>query len=372
MKIGILTTSYPRYKGDNRGIFIHNLVEALRKNKTHVNVITVDGFESLIGNAGILPNLAKSWKARFLFIPYIVKFYFKIIKEAKTCDILHCNWALPAFLAILSKPFHKKKIMLTERSSFLISTNNIFIKPFLFFTYKNVDKLIVISKNSRNIILKKYNLDSTIIMNGLDRLKTNTIKSAMRRGMGIKPHEKTLIFLGRVESIKGFDYLFNAFLEIRKRFNNTKLIVIGGGNDLELYKNNTNKLSLGNSVIFKGSVDHESIFKYLLASDIFIFPSLNETGGNVLLEALSCGLPIITTRVGWAEDVVIEGYNGYFIEKKDVKSICKNLVKILTNSNLIKKFSKNSLKMANKRIISWDECGTLYEKEYKSLLYQHR
>lgn len=371
MKIGILTTSYPRYKGDTRGIFIYNLVEALRKDNIDTEVITIKGYESLIGNAGMLPNLAKSWKARFLLIPYTIQLYFKIISKAKACDILHCNWALPAFLAILSKSFHKKKIVLTERSSFLISTNNLFLKPFLSFTYKNVDRLIVISKNSKNILQKKYKLGPTIIPNGLNKPKINTARSTIRKSMGIKPNEKVIIYVGRVDNIKGFNYLFNAFLEVHKKFNDSKLIIIGSGNDLDLYKNNVNKLSLGNSAIFKGSIDHKSVFKYLLASDIFIFPSLNETGGNALLEALSCGLPVITTKVGWAEDVVIEGHNGYFIEKKNVESINEKLTKILTNPALLKKFSKNSLKIANKTIISWNECSSLYEKEYKSLLCQN-
>ena len=96
MKVLMLTTSYPN-KMDNRGIFIYNLVENLKKRGIAIDVLTITKYKELTSGAGIFSNLKKSWKARIQFPFYIIHFYFLIIKKVKKYDLIHANWGLQLF-----------------------------------------------------------------------------------------------------------------------------------------------------------------------------------------------------------------------------------------------------------------------------------
>jgi len=356
MKICFLTTSYPQYKSDSRGIFIYKLSEAL-KNYSDINVTTINGYKYLTSGAGILPNLKMSFIAKLLFPFYITHFYFKIIKESRKCDIIHANWMLTGLLAILSKPFHNKKIILTERSPYLVSTNNKLFMMLNSFTFKNVDKLITISKFSKEKIQEKYKIkDVKVISNGIEKILISD-KKKLREKLNIPSKVNVILYAGRLTKIKGIEYLLNAFYEIYKKNKFTLLIILGYGEYLETLKTNCMNLGLLNSVIFTGKKKHEEVIEFMQSSDLFVFPSLDETGGNVLLEAKSSGLPIITTK-----DIIKEGSNGFFIKKKNSKDIKDKIELLLKNKNLMKKMSYNNKK---EKIKTWDECAKEYLRLYK-------
>ena len=358
ISVAMLTTSYPSYLGDLRGIFIYKLVKSL-KNYINVNLITLKGYDSLISGAGIIEKLNHSWMARFIFSIYFIHLYLKILFNVPKCDIIHANWGLTAFLALLTKPFYKRKILLTERSSFMLMTDNKFLIMLNKFIYSHVDSLVLISNFSKKLLYNKYNINNVkVIMNGVDNIEKKD-KNSLRTKLKLLKADKIFLYVGRIDEKKGIQYLIEAFNKIVLEYKNVYLIIIGRGDYAERLKLDNEK------IIFLGEKLQNEVFDYMLASDVFVLPSLNETGGNVLLEARSCGLPIISTKVGWAEDLINDSKDGFFINKQDPKDIYNKIIKILDN----KTFSKLLKNSKNIKLNDWDDCAKAYAKEYKRLIH---
>lgn len=364
MKVLMLTTSYPDSLNKNSGKFVRSLVQALEKNNFDVEVLCPSGYTALTGGSGILPNLKISFKAKLQFPIYLLHTFFLISIRARDSDIIHANWGLTAFLALLSKPIHRKKIILTARSSQLLFTKNKMFKIFLGFTYKNVDRLVVLSRSSKNYLENEYGIHgAAVIRNGVD---VSGINSGVDGLVKYKKFKK-FITVGRLTSLKGINYLVKGFSNVKNK--NSLLIIVGSGEEEMNLKRLVRDLGIENRVIFLGNVDTKTVYNYMAVSDMFVFSSLMETGGNVLLEAAALGLPIITTRVGWAEEIVKDGVNGLFIEKKESKEITNKLDIILSDIKMFRKFKNNANKLAKSNIFSWGYCASLYRKEYKNLLY---
>ncbi len=367
MKICFLTTSYPQFGGDTRGIFIYKLVEALRR-YVDVDVITINGYAPLTSGAGILPNLGSSWLARFLFPIYLLHFYSKVFLSSRKCDIIHANWGLTGLLALLTKPFHNKKIILVERSFSLVLGRNSLLRKINNYIYSNVDQLITISDQAKLQLLENYQLKSVkIIINGVDAVSKLLVrkKVVMRKELGLPIKSKILVFVGRLIQLKGVSYLIEGFVKFAKEYKAAYLVVIGEGEKLSGLLDYVKINRLEGRVRFTGNISHSEVINYLLISDLFVFTSLGETGGNVLLEAQACGLPILTTRVGWAEKIIKDGYNGFFINKRDSLDLYKKMVYILKNTCIFNRVSRNSKRV---KLQSWDDCARAYVEEYKNLV----
>lgn len=368
MKVLMLTTSYPDVYYPNRGIFVYHLVDNLRNIGMDVDVLYLTKYKHLIVGSGIFQNLKISWMARLEFPFYILNFYINLLKKSKEYDIIHANWELTAFLALLSGFYHRKKILLTERSPQIINTKNKILSIVSAYTYRNVDKLVVISNDSRRVLINKYhNLNPVVIQNGVSSI---SVKSGnvlnLRKKLKISKNSKVVLFVGRLTQVKSVDFLIEGFAMLD--FKNKLLLVVGSGeekNNLECLVKN---LGLTDNVIFTGNVNPKEVYSYMHLADVLVLPSTMETGGNVILEALMCGLPVISTRVGWADDYIVDGYDGYFIEKRNAKDIGNKLNKVLSNNKLLKIMKKNALHVADNELISWQECAKLYEKEYKLLV----
>jgi glycosyltransferase involved in cell wall biosynthesis len=89
---------------------------------------------------------------------------------------------------------------------------------------------------------------------------------------------------------------------------------------------------------------HSEIPKHLSAADVFVLPSLSEGLGLVTLEALATGVPVIATRVGGIQDILIDGYNGLLVEPRDAKSLAKAVLRILSDASLKNRITKAGLK----------------------------
>ena len=115
-----------------------------------------------------------------------------------------------------------------------------------------------------------------------------------------------LIWTGRLEKIKGLDLMLHAFAQARQQNAALTLTIVGGGSEAEDMKQLAGRLNLGSSVRWAGQVPKDKIEETLAGHDIFLFTSLRDTSGNVLLEAMAAGLPSITLRHQGAAEIATE------------------------------------------------------------------
>jgi len=116
---------------------------------------------------------------------------------------------------------------------------------------------------------------------------------------------------------------------------------------------------------FTGSLGHDDLTKLYASADIFLFTSISETYGNVVAEAMACGLPCVIANGGGSADFVQNGINGYSCKHDDVDLFVNRITTLLIDESTRKRFSENGLKYVSG--LSWDSLAETYFEDLKRL-----
>lgn len=159
-------------------------------------------------------------------------------------------------------------------------------------------------------------------------------KGEMRRKLGLPVAGKIAIFVGRLVTYKGLPLLVRVWREICQKHSGATLVLVGAGGldmhnceaELRAYVESN---GLDGSVHFAGEV--RNVHEYLQASDVFVFPSEREAFGIALIEAMACGLPVISTPVGGVKDIFQHGQDGLVVQPGDFQQLDDALDLLITN-----------------------------------------
>jgi len=329
IEIDLVTSSIEQFriKKFSKNITIHFL-DIGKKNNLH--------------HQSIKDLIVYSWKA--------YKYCQELIKN-KNFDLCHAFFGIPCgYLAMKFKKKHSLPYIVSLRGSDV---------PFYNKRFYYLDKLIFkklskkIWQESKCVIsnsedLKKLALNNNpqqkieIINNGVDTNKFVPSKKNINKKL-------SLISTGRLIERKGYQYLIPAIKDL-----DVKLQLIGDGS----LKSKLKEMARGIEVEFLGQQEQSKLIKYLQDADIFILPSLNEGMSNSLLEAMACGLPIITTNTGDSKKL-IDG-NGFLVKKENSESLKETIVSYLGNKELIVKHGKKSREIA--KTMSWQKASEKYSE----------
>jgi len=193
-------------------------------------------------------------------------------------------------------------------------------------------------------------------------------KETARRSLGLNGH-KILLFVGRIDPLKGIDRLLKALPSLDTR-QNLKLLVIGGDEDslpeVERLQRLSRSLHIQDAVSFSGIVEQKELPLYYSAADVCVIPSYYESFGLVALESLACGTPIVATRVGCIESVVNQGQNGHVVEDNAPPRLADGIDTLLSDSTK----SADSIRASVNRF-SWSNIAEAIIPEYRSVLEEY-
>lgn len=187
-----------------------------------------------------------------------------------------------------------------------------------------------------------------IIPNPIDFhvVSENLEEGRFRLKYGINEDDKIILYLGRLNSIKGIDLLVESFSNLLNEKNNVKLIIVGPDDGFKNYLESLVKeLQIENEVSFTGPLYGNDKFEAYLDADVYVLPSRYEIFGNTILEAAACGTPIIVTENCGISDFVEEF--GYVVPY-EVKKLEKAIKRVL-NNELSVKTCKEQQKLLEKR-----------------------
>ncbi|MBU1204327.1 MAG: glycosyltransferase family 4 protein [Nanoarchaeota archaeon] len=288
----------------------------------------------------------------------------KIIKAVKQADIVWTQTIGPIGMpAILTARFFRKPLVAYIHSlewelfSKSISQKNLFRNSISFFTKAaarylyNKCNILMVPSLEVSEILNWHNIRTKkrVVHLGTDTFKFRPAedKKAAKKKIGINPKNTVIGFSGRIGREKDIVTLYRAFLRLRKSYDNLILLVIGKGvQELKLM------LESKKDIIVVESADN--IVPYLQAMDIYVMPSLTETSSLSTMEAMSCGIAVVSTPVGYIKGYIKDGYNGFFFGKQNSYELSKKLSVLLDNKELRIKLGEN----ARKTIIAfynWDK-----------------
>lgn len=183
-------------------------------------------------------------------------------------------------------------------------------------------------------------------------------KNVLYQKLGIGPEEKVILYLGRLEPVKGLTYLVDAFAKLCDRYDKRIILVIAGtGSDEHLLQKIVRDKGISECVRFVGYVPPNEAIIYYSIAWVYVLPSITthnskELWGLVINEAFNQGIPVITTdAVGAAAGgLVQDGVNGFIVPERDPVALAKQMTKLLNDRSMRMSFSKNALEIIRK----WD------------------
>lgn len=265
-------------------------------------------------------------------------FYF-FIKNSKDTDIIHAHGINAAFIGGIVKFFFKKPLMTSLYVEFNFKRNN-FLTNFYLWPLKYSDKILVMTEKSKNELKRCKVLESkiTVYSHWINQEIFKPVeKRKTRQLLSLKEDQFIVLFVGRLTKEKG-TYLL---LDIAKNLENILFIVIASGDLLNTFKEEASKLK---NILYTGRVDYDKLAVYYQTADLLIVPSLvskekatfEEGIPRVIMEALSCGTPIIGTDNGGIKEVIESGQVG-FIETSNASSFSATIRKIAKNPSELQK-----------------------------------
>ena len=186
-----------------------------------------------------------------------------------------------------------------------------------------------------------------IVPPGVDHSIFNpACKSEARRLLNLS-EQKILLFVGRIQPLKGVDLAISTLAELEDK--DARLILIGSSSGMEgpseqrRITKMVKELGLTNRVLFVEPQPHEKLVNWYRAADVLLMPSRSESFGLVALEAAACGLPVVASEVGGLQTIVENGLSGYLINDRDPWSYAAHVSKIIDDSGKAEEMSEEAV-----------------------------
>lgn len=288
-----------------------------------------------------MPDARPSW----LKIPYrLLEGSYWVLRLIKESHIFQADIILTQYAhfdgligAVAAKILGKKLVVQAVGSDLKIHSRSLVGSTIVRLMFRIASGVICVSKDLENIA-QGFGAKNTIV------IPTPLDLSGFRE-RNLPRESKQVITVARLIPIKGMSYLIKAMTFIKE----AALVIIGDGSERRTLERLTLELGLGNNVSFLGWIDHGYPFwEYLQRSTVFVLPSLSEGCPRVLIEAMACGLPIVATRVGGVNEVIVDGVNGFLVPPRDEKALAEAIQKALNDTNFQRKASTENREGAKK------------------------
>jgi len=210
---------------------------------------------------------------------------------------------------------------------------------------------IVVPSREVESILTELNIKTprSVIPTGVPIEKFNQgDRQWLREHYDIPEKNRILLFVGRLTKEKNLDFLLDAFKEIHQQTPDTSLVITAQGPmEGELKKHALRLgLDLKQDVIFTGALPFDTLVNVYYSADLFVFSSVTETQGLVLIEAMAAGIPVVAVRAYGVQDMVDDGVNGY-LTPCSIPEFSQAVCKLLEDDKTYQKFSRNALLKAD-------------------------
>ena len=196
---------------------------------------------------------------------------------------------------------------------------------------RKLDDKIAVSKPAMEFASKYVPGDYTIIPNGVDLEHFSPDVSPIDKFCDGKLN---ILFVGRLESRKGANYLIKAYKQVKEELPNSRLIVVGPGTRLRRKYERQVKRNRLEDVVFVGYAPYAELPRYYKTADIFCSPATGrESFGIALIEAMAVGKPIVASNIDGYASVMTHGAEGLLVPPKDKKALAQALISLMTNES---------------------------------------
>lgn len=381
MHIAFLTPEYPHPKcnpSGGLGTSIRNMAEALVKKEIKVSLLIYGQKKDFsFAESGIDYYVIKQktylWGGWYLYRKYLQKFINKLIRE-KNINILEApDWTGITALMKLNCPvvirMNGSDAYFCELDGRKQKLKNRFIEKS---ALRNADHLISVSA---------YTAKKTKEILGLNR-EIEVIPNSIRIDRFLPSKEKInpnqILYFGTLIRKKGVLELANIFNHVNKKYPNAELVLVGkdvidifeGRSTLEIFKSELSE-NAEKQVSFLGEVSYDMVNGFIAKCQVVVLPSFAEALPMTWLEAMAMEKAMVTSNIGWAEEVMIDGYTGFTESPKNHGLYADKIIKLLENPELCTEMGKR----AREKVMNEFSSGIVAEKNiryFNSILIKAR
>jgi len=281
-------------------------------------------------------------------MPVIPKLLVTLLKMK--FDIIHSHdyYAASSFYSAITSRAKRIPLVLTQHNDHLPHS---FVNNFLYlldsctfgrYTLFQAKKIVALSRNIKSHLLLMGTDESKIevIPNGIDtRSYSPHRKNLLETQWGIT--HPVILFVGRLVEGKGIEYLLHAFSKVVAKIPEAKLVIVGRGPKEKELEGLRRKLGLYN-VLFLGAIENQLMPNIYVGCDVLVLPSIREPFGNVVIEAMAAGKPVVGSQVGGMKDTIKHGVTGYHVQPRSSQQISKYLTRMLKDDSLRNRLGENA------------------------------
>jgi D-inositol-3-phosphate glycosyltransferase len=239
----------------------------------------------------------------------------------------------------------------------------------------DADRIICASEGEKGMLVRLYGAPAgrvSVVPCGVDTLRFRPMRKARaRQKLGLPEDEPVVLFVGRMEPLKGIEVLLQAAALVEGRF---RLLIVGGDEREKARKAELASLARELRVFartaFVDAAAHRELPLYYNAADVCVVPSYYESFGLVAVEAMACGVPVVASRVGGLKETVIDGRTGYLVPWRCPEPFAERLELLLSNDGLRRSLGREARRAAQR--FRWPQVAEGVEAVYHDLVSQYR
>ncbi|WP_269236635.1 N-acetyl-alpha-D-glucosaminyl L-malate synthase BshA [Flavobacterium flavigenum] len=293
----------------------------------------------------------------FHYQPYELALSSKLVDMVKLykIELLHVHYAIPhAYAGYMAKQMLKNEginlpmVTTLHGTDITLVGNHPFYKPAVTFSINKSDYVTSVSQSLKDDTLKLFKIKNKIkvIPNFIELDKVvKDPQAPCHRSVMANENERIITHISNFRKVKRIPDIIKIFYLIQKEMP-AKLMMVGDGPEKENAELLCQELGIQDKVIFFGNSNE--IDKILLLTDLFLLPSETESFGLAALEAMACGVPVISSNSGGLPEVNFDGVSGYLSDVGNVEEMAANAIKILKDDKVLKEFKNNALEVAKK------------------------
>jgi len=312
----------------------------------------------------------------FHYQPYELALSSKLVDMVKLykIDVLHVHYAIPhAYAGYMAKQMladegiHIPMVTTLHGTDITLVGNHPFYKPAVSFSINKSDVVTSVSQSLKDDTHRLFEIkkDIVVIPNFIELTKENQVENIpCHRSLMAAENEMIVTHISNFRKVKRIDDIVKIFFEIQKEVP-AKLMMVGEGPEKENAESLCNQLGIQNKVIFFGNSNE--IDKILCFSDLFLLPSETESFGLAALEAMACGVPVISSNSGGLPEVNKDGFSGYLSNVGDVTKMSQDAISLLKDKEKLKQFKINALETA--KTFDIQQIMPLYEQVYYQAIH---
>ena len=290
----------------------------------------------------------------FQYQPYELALSSKLVDMVKLykIEVLHVHYAIPhAYAGYMAQQMLKEEgihipmVTTLHGTDITLVGNHPFYKPAVTFSINKSDIVTSVSQSLKDNTLELFAVTKEIevIPNFIELAKIPQ-KISCRSAMA-QTDERIITHISNFRSVKRIPDVIQIFYTVQQHIP-AKLMMVGDGPEKEKAELLCAQLGITDKVIFFGNSNE--IDQILQHSDLFLLPSETESFGLAALEAMACGVPVISSNSGGLAEVNLEGYSGYLSDVGNVPEMAANALQILQDPIRLQEFKTNALKTAEK------------------------